>query len=781
GLPYHIGGEIPSGDSLLLQTPSSLSELLNIEVRIHSEAVEIDRNNKIIKIKDLNTGKEYSETYDKLVLSPGASPIKPPIPGIDHKKVMFLRNIEDMDRIKKAIDEESPNNALIIGAGYIGIEMAENLRKRSLNVHVVELLDQILPPFDKEMARDIQNHLEANGVKLHLGVAVSAIRENNNELIVELQNTEFIKTDIVIVATGVKPETTLAISAGIKTNQLGAIIVSPQMQTNDPDIYAVGDAIEVIDPVSKTPSQIPLAGPANRQGRIAADNICNLNSFYKGTFGTAILKIFEMSAGCVGLSEKKAKKLNIEYHKVYLHPSNHAGYYPGATPIHLKLIFSKNDAKILGAQAVGFNGVDKRIDVLATAMKAEMTVFDLEELELSYAPPYGSAKDAINMAGFVAANYLRGDVDYWYPEDYPLKTENGIIIDVRPAEMFNLWHIPNAQNIPISELRSRLSEIPKDKNIFLYCRVGFTSYLAYRILKQNNFGENGVKLKTLSGGIMTFCCFHGHKICSHMRKVTYEPYSKIEENNEKFIPENLEHLTKISLDLRGLQCPGPITKIKEAISNAKDGTIIEAVSSDPGFSCDIKAWAETNSCELLSIEEKASNIKVTLKKKIKIDNALHHNRNSITMIVFSGDLDKVLAAFVIANGAIAMGKKVSMFFTFWGLNALRKNAPQKTGKPLIDFIFGEMMPKGPQNLKLSKMNMLGIGTAMMKNVMKNKNVSDLQTLIDNAIKGGVEIIACSMSMDVMGLNKDELIDGISIGGVATFLSESNSSSATLFI
>lgn len=785
GLPYHIGGEIQSRDELLIQTPESLKKMLNIDVRIASEAISIDRKNKSVKIKDLRNGKEYFESYDKLVLSPGAVPIKPPISGTDNPRVMYLRNIEDMDKIKAELDKYNVKTAVIIGGGYIGIEMAENLKNRGLKVHIVELLEQILPPFDKEIARDIQNHIESFGVELHLGAAAAAIREENNSLIVELQNSKFLHCDIAILAAGVKPESNLAAEAALKLNPKAAIIVNEKMQTSDPDIYAVGDAVQVIDPITNTPAFIPLAGPANRQGRIAADNIFGINTSYKGTYGTAILKAFDMCAACTGQSEKSLKKLGIEYSKVYLHPSSHAGYYPGSTPIHIKLLFSKKDGRILGAQAAGFDGVDKRIDVLATAIKASMTVFDLEELELSYAPPYGSAKDAINMCGFTASNYLRGLVDYWYPEDYPSETDGGMIIDVRPPEMFRVWHIPGAINIPLKQLRAKIAELPRDKNIFLYCRVGFTSYLAYRILKQNAFGENGLKLKTLSGGIMTFCCFHGPGICSSQRKTTYEPYSDTKKKSEQFVPNQNANKETLKLDLCGLQCPGPISKIKEKISEISSGEIIEAVASDPGFASDIKAWCENNSCELISLEGSAPKIKAIIKKK-ETTNALSVNTtieksNSITIVVFSGDLDKVLAAFVIANGALAMGKKVTMFFTFWGLNALRKNAPQKEGKPLLDFMFGAMMPKGADKLKLSNMNMLGIGTALMKNVMKNKNVNSLPQLINSAISGGADLIACSMSMDVMGLAREELIDGIKIGGVATFLSEAEKSSAALFI
>ncbi len=786
GLPYHIGGEIAVRDALLLQTPEKLANTLGIDVRVHHEALAIDRKNKTVKVKDMSDGREYSEPYEKLVLAPGAVPVKPPIPGIDHPKVLMLRNIEDMDAIKAAVDAGSVKTAVVVGGGYIGVEMAENLVLRGVKVHLVELLDQILPPFDKEMARDLQNHMESNGVSLHLGSAAAAFRDESGRLSVELQNSEVIKAEIAILAVGVRPDSRLAAGCGLELNQRGGIKVSPRMLTSDPDIYAVGDAVEVLDAASGKPAQIPLAGPANRQGRIAADNICGLDSSYKGTWGTAILKVFKMCGACVGASEKALKRGGIEYSKVYLHPSSHAGYYPGATPIHIKLLFSKKDGKVLGAQAIGFDGVDKRIDVLSTAIKAGMTVFDLEELELCYAPPFGSAKDAVNMAGFVASNLLRGQTECWYPEQFPKETDGGVIIDVRPTDLFDVWHIPGAVSIPIETMRSRLSEIPRDKNIFLYCKVGFASYLAYRILKQNGYGAGGRILRTLSGGMMTFCCFHGPGICASQRSKAYEPYTAEAKSPEKLSPAGGNIPAAKTLDLRGLQCPGPIMKIKTALRDAPDGTTLSVLASDPGFSCDIVAWCANNSCELISVGGTAPEIKAVIRKKMEgekkgLTSECLQAKNAVTLVIFSGDLDKVLAGFVIANGAIAMGKKVTMFFTFWGLNALRRNAPQKSGKPIMDFMFGEMMPKGADKLKLSNMNMCGIGTAMMKNVMRDKKVESLPSLMKSALSAGAELVACSMSMDVMGIHKDELIEGVKIGGVATFLSESDKSSATLFI
>ncbi len=785
GLPYHIGGEIKNREALLLQTPESLQKILNLDVRTNQEVVKIDCISKKITVKDLKGNRQYDENYDKLVLCPGAVPIKPKLPGIEHEKIFLLRNVDDMDKIKAVIDSGTAKSAVVIGGGYIGIEMAENLILRGLKVHVVEMLNQILPPFDFEMAKDLQNHLTANSVNLHLGTAAAAFRDISGRISVELQNNEVLEADFVILSVGVRPDTELAKNTGLKINDRGGIIVNEFMQTSDPDIYAAGDAVEVADTVTGQASQIPLAGPANRQGRIVADNIFGKKSSYKSTLGTAVLKVFQMTGGCTGASERVLKKSNIPFSKVYLHPSNHAGYYPGSTPIHFKLIFAPSDGKILGAQAVGFDGVDKRIDVIATAIKAEMTVYDLEGLELSYAPPYGSAKDAVNMAGFVASNLLRGDSECWYPEDFPSKTNNGLIIDVRPEDMFNLWHIPGAVNIPHGKLRNSLDKIPKDKDIYLYCKVGFTSYLAYRLLKQKGFGQSNT-LKTLSGGIMTFCCYHGPGVCSSERNIPFVPYLSESNKPEKFIPATEKSSNQeVILDACGLQCPGPIMKIKTAMDNLSAGDDLIVYASDPGFVNDIKSWCNQNCHQLLGISGKIPKIEARIKKgnltELRNSQISTPRETNKTIVVFSGDLDKVLASFVIANGALAMGSKVTMFFTFWGINVLRKGESQASGKGFMDKMFGMMMPNGARKLKLSKMNMLGIGTEMMKMVMRNKKVDDLPSLIESAKKAGVRLVVCSMSMDIMGIKEEELIDGLEIGGVATFLQEADKSSATLFI
>ena len=504
GLPYHIGGVIVDREDLLLHTPQSLKASMNLDVRVGHEVRGIDRLHRTVQVTELGTGHEYEESYDKLVLAPGAMPIRPRLPGIEHPRIFVLRNIEDMDQIKSTI-ATGVSRAIVIGGGYIGVEMAENLHERGITVNLVEMADQVIPPLDPEMTRDLENHMVKHGITMHLGAAARAFSDAEGKVTVDLTNGLSVTADFAILAAGVRPDTSLAQAAGLELGPRGGIKVSAGMQTSDPFIYAAGDAVEVQDTVIKTASLIPLAGPANRQGRIAAENICGRDSRYSTTQGTAIVKVFDMTGGGTGASEKALIKAGRPYKKIYLHPAGHAGYYPGTAPMHIKVLFTPDAGTLLGAQVVGFDGVDKRIDVFATAIRAGMTVFDLQNLELSYAPPYGSAKDPVNMAGFIGANYLKGDLDLWYAEDFPLKTADGLILDVRSPQEYGTWHIPGAVNIPLGKLRTEMDRVPKDKPVYVYCRVGFRSYLAYRLLRQRGVS----KLSMLAGGSLTFNNVHG--------------------------------------------------------------------------------------------------------------------------------------------------------------------------------------------------------------------------------------------------------------------------------
>jgi NADPH-dependent 2,4-dienoyl-CoA reductase/sulfur reductase-like enzyme/rhodanese-related sulfurtransferase len=499
GLPYYIGGEIAERSKLLVTTPQRLRSRYAIDVRTRTSVESINRVAKTVRVRELATGREYDEPYDKLVLAPGAAPLRPSIPGIDLPGVHTLRNLQDSDRIKSRIDR-GVKRAAIVGAGFIGLELVENFVRRGITTTVVELQDQVLPPFDKEMTTPILATLAASGVNVMLGQSAVKFEEAPDGVIVRLKSGERLSAQLVILGVGVRPENKLAVEAGLAVGPRGGIRVNEFLQTSDDDIYAVGDAIEVNDFVLGEPTQIPLAGPANRQGRIAVDNIFGRDMRYRGTQGTAIVRVFDRTAAMTGASEKTLRRLDRPFRKVYVHPSHHAGYYPGAEQMTLKVLFHPETGKLLGAQAVGGAGVDKRIDVLAVAIQAGMTVYHLEEMELAYAPQFGSAKDPINMAGFVASGMLRGEHPQVSIEEVLASDGEPLIrLDVRAPEEFMFGHIPGAINIPIDELRSRLEELPKEKTIAAYCQVGQRGYLATRILRQHGFSAVNV-----SGGYTSY-------------------------------------------------------------------------------------------------------------------------------------------------------------------------------------------------------------------------------------------------------------------------------------
>jgi NADPH-dependent 2,4-dienoyl-CoA reductase/sulfur reductase-like enzyme/rhodanese-related sulfurtransferase len=503
GLPYHIGGEIPERDSLLLHTPKSLHARLNLDVRTHSEVQSIDRTEKTVLVKELATGRDYTESYDALILAPGAAPVRPPIPGLSLPGILSLRTIEDMDAIIERLKSHPPEKILLVGGGFIGLEMVEQLQIRlgasKTSFTLIEKNPHILTPLDSEMVIPMEDHLRTHGITVITGDAVTEFRPHDGRIEARSISDRHLLADLVIFNIGVRPETTLASQAGLALGQRGGIKVDTQLRTSDPHIYAVGDCIETENLVTHEYGVTPLAGPANRQGRIVADVIAGLPSSYKGCYGTAIVRVFELTAALTGANERTLTRLNIPYKAIYLHPNAHAGYYPGAHPIHLKVLYSPETKKILGAQAVGKDGVDKRIDVLATAIHAGLPVDELIDLELSYAPPFGSAKDPVNLAGMIAQNTANGLVETVTPAQLGSEPQDSVFLDVRSSQERERGTIPNSLHIPLPELRRRISELPKDKPLIVFCQSGLRSYNACRLLLQSGF-----RCKNLTGAFATW-------------------------------------------------------------------------------------------------------------------------------------------------------------------------------------------------------------------------------------------------------------------------------------
>lgn len=780
GLPYYIGEVIKEREKLVVQTPEAMSKRFNIDIRTLSEVTKINPDEKTVVVHDIKNDRTYTESYDKLILSPGAEPIKPPMPGIDGKNIFTLRTIPDTYRIKDFVDNNKPKKAVVVGGGFIGLEVAENLKEAGLDVTIVELADHVMAPLDYEMAAIVHQRLKDKGVNLILKDGVKEFHHKEGITTVVLNSGNTLITDMVVLGIGVRPDTKLAKDAGLAIGERGGIKVNEYMQTSNPDIYAVGDAIEVKDYINGSNTLIPLAGPANKQGRIAADNICGRKSKYDGTQGTSVAKIFDLTVAATGNNETILKRAGIDYEKVIIHPNSHASYYPDALPMTIKLIFKKDDGKILGAQIVGFDGVDKRIDVIATAIRSNMTVYDLEELELAYAPPYSSAKDPVNMAGFAASNILKGDISvFHWDEVKDIDLSKSLILDVRTDLEYQLGNINGSINIPVDELRENLHKIPKDKDIYVYCQVGLRGYIACRILMQNGFKS----VKNLSGGYKIY-----ETATSDFTDITVRYDDEQTECGmcvtDKKKSDDTVAAATLEIDACGLQCPGPIMQTFNAIKNLKDGDILKIKASDPGFENDIKTWCQRTGNALLNLYHEGKIIVAEIRKNAAtkaVETKTSSDKNDKAIIVFSGDLDKAIAAFIIANGAAAMGRKVTLFFTFWGLNILRKPEKVSIKKDFFSKMFGMMMPRGSKKLKLSKMNMFGIGPKMIRYIMNKKNVSSLEDLIQQALKNGVRIVACNMSSDIMGITKDELIDGVELGGVASFIGAAEQSDTTLFI
>lgn len=778
GLPYYIGGVIENRDNLLVTTKETFEARYHIDIRPENEVLAVDPKAKTVRVMDHKNNREYEESYDQLILSTGSSPIVPDLPGIHGDNVFTLWTIPDTDRIDQFVAEQKPEKAVVVGGGFIGIEVAENLVERGIQVTLVEKMPQVMAVYDPDIAKLLEDQLIEHGVILELGKGLAAIAEDGQS--VTLDNGDVLESDMVVLSIGTRPNGLLAKDAGLEINARGGIVTDGWMQTSDPFIFAVGDVAEVTDFNTGGRCMVPLAGPANKQGRIVADNIHGKKrTTYKGTQGSSVVKVFDLDAAVTGLTETALKRMGKEHRKDYLvviaHPGSHASYYPGSFPMTLKLIFDM-EGKVLGAQAIGMAGVDKRIDVLATAIRFNATVYDLQELELVYAPPFSSAKDPVNIVGFMAADQLEGLSEGILQRELVNEPAGTQVLDIRETPETAIGMIPGAVSLPLSELYQRLDELDNTQNYVVYCTTGLRSYIAERTLKAAGF-----KVKNLFGGYRSFC--DAKEIPNPKPSPNIGTEQK---DNEEVRGENMtKAMDTIELDACGLACPGPIMSVNQAMQNRQEGERIKVYATDPGFAKDIASWCENTGNVLIESSKEGHKFTATIQKG-QLACAIDTRQDALcvkekTMIVFSGDLDRAIASFIIANGAAAMGNQVNMFFTFWGLNILRKPKKQRVQKDLMSKMFSAMMPRGAKKLGLSRMNFGGAGAKMIRGIMKKNNVSSLEELIDEALKAGVKITACQMSMDLMGIQLEEMIDGVEVGGVAAMLNDNDHSNMNLFI
>jgi NADPH-dependent 2,4-dienoyl-CoA reductase/sulfur reductase-like enzyme/peroxiredoxin family protein/TusA-related sulfurtransferase/rhodanese-related sulfurtransferase len=773
GLPYYIGGVIADRDKLFVQTPEGFGQRFNIDVRVENEVTAIDTTAKTVTVQKTD-GTSYTESYDKLLLSPGSTPVVPPLKGIDSEGIFTLRNVDDTDRIKQYLTTHKVQDAVVVGGGFIGLEMAENLQHAGARVSIVEMADQVMAPVDFSIASHVHRHLMDQGVGLWLKTGVSHFEQEEGRLRVCFTDGGHIMADMVLLSVGVRANTKLATQAGIELGERG-IKVDSYLQTSAADVYAVGDAIEFTHPLTGQPWLNFLANPANRQGRIVADNMVFGNhTEYEGAIGTSIAKVFDLTVGATGLPAKRLQQLGIAFEQSTTSSAAHAGYYPGAFQLTTKLTFDPQSGKLYGAQCVGHEGVDKRIDQVALLIKNGGTIYDLIKLEHAYAPPFSAAKDPIAIAGYTAANIISGSmpVIHWR-ELKEMDLSGTTLIDVRTADEYSLGTIRNAINIPVDELRGRIHEIPADKPIIVFCAIGLRGYIALKILTGRNFKN----VRNLSGGYKTYAL--ATQTIRHETNLSQSTETKMNETNTANSCEK-----NITVDACGLQCPGPILKLKKNMDTMAAGQRIEVKATDPGFPRDAEAWCQSTGNRFLSKTNDNGYYTVTIEKggaqpaMPAAGGAVPKNK---TLIMFSDDLDRALATFVLANGAAATGHKVSIFFTFWGLSVIKKEKKPAVSKDLFGRMFSWMLPSDSRKLKLSKMSMCGIGDKMMRNIMRKKNISQLEELRQQAMDSGVEFIACQMSMDMMGVKQEELIDGVTIGGVATYMNRAEDACVNLFI
>lgn len=771
GLPYHIGGTIKERDNLFLNTPEQLGQKFNLDVRANTDVIAVDREEKTIRVQNSMNGQDCDDiSYDKLILSPGGTPFIPPVEGLDHIDILTLRTVEDMDEIIKLVSNTEKQRIAIVGGGLVGVELAENLEQLSHDVSVVELSDQLFAFLDKDVAMHVHKSLIENNVHLYLSKKLVKVAQTDDCKQLVFDNGDSIDVDIIVFAIGVRPDTSFIKDTGLELNAVGGIKVTEHLQTSDPDIYALGDAIEVNHFVSEQSMLIPLAGPANKQGRVVAQNVHDENSV-KQDFVTAttICKVFDLSVGAVGLNEKMLQRMrpndNDWYEVINIHPNAHAKYYPGCQALHIKVIFSKEDKQILGAQVTGHAGVDKSIDVLSTVIRLGGNVESLSHLETAYAPPYNSARDPLNYIGFIAENLLSNKF-----KQLTLKGNDDLsdyfLVDVRTPMEYEFKHISNAVNIPFAEIRSRLSEFPRDKKILVCCNTGLNSYNVCCILSHNGFD-----CYNLSGGMHTYAILN-----THLNEV--QPITR----RELPIKDDLSDVDIMHLDLCGLACPGPILKLQEKFETIPAGHKVKAVASDSTFLVDITRWAEKTGNILLDSYKEDSDFIAYLQKpggttaiqnselSMKKTVSMKEENQDLMIMISNKDIPRISTALMVGSTAAAMGRNVTIFFIFDGLDILRK---QK----------GSSCIESDQSIKIADKGFFQLWLEDKPCKKENSEctiISIPEYLVTIRDLGG-RFIACSMAMELLGLTMDDLIEGVEPGGMMTYLSESDECGHKIFV
>ena len=776
GLPYFIGGEIKDRSRLLMQTPSSLEHSLGIKVHSNTTATNINATEKVIHVN--GTSGSQSISYDVLVLSPGAQPIVPAIPGSALPAVLTLRTLQDMDKIVAACKMSDCQHVTVVGGGFIGLEMVEQLHRAGKKVTLIERAAHVLPQVDGEIAQFLETSIVSKGVEILTSDSVTGIEKmgSDSSLAVTTEAGRKIRTNLVVMSIGVRPDTSLAKEAGLTLSQSGHIRVNDFMQSSDSSIYAVGDAVATRDAVFPHLETVAALGNvANMQARIAADHACTGKSIpYRGSLGTAIVRAMDGVVAVTGWTAARLTKAGIPFSSSIITADNHAGYYPGALPITMKLTFDETTGRIFGAQAFGYDGVDKRIDVVATAIMGRLTIDDLSITQLTYSPPFGSARDVVNVAALAARN-VRAKL-MTPVASLPKDAGGCTLIDVRPKDNAKLDPIANSINLPMAELRDSLPTFKQEHRstepLLMVCGLGKTSYFAERLLVNEGFSN----VTCLAGGL---------RVARPAKPVFTAPPEPAAATHEqsKVGPD-------VTVDCCGLSCPGPLLKLKSAVAAATPGTRLVVTATDPGFAADVRAFCVACKLEVVVTVDKGTvvaTVTVPRAGQVEASSATQagtpQRRKGATIVVFSQDMDKVLAAFVIANGAAAMGGEVTMFFTFWGLMALRD--PNGRARPpkssFLDAMFGWMLPNGMKRLPMSNMNFAGVGPKLMRYQMATKDLPNLEDLLKSAREQKIQLVACTMSMNAMGITPGELIDGVKFGGVAEYLAAAETSGTNLFI